>query len=62
MMLILFMLSWHFPTIFGSDHDIKKEETFALISCHEGVLAHGDTSLLSQRWPWERNVLGVYEE
>lgn len=38
------------------------KETFALISCHEGVLAHSDTSLLSLHWPWERNVLGVYEE
>lgn len=37
------------------------KETFALISCQEGALAHGDILLLSLHWPWERNVLGIYE-
>lgn len=39
-----------------------RKEFFALIRYLEGVLALGDTSLLSLRWPWEGNVLRVHEE
>lgn len=66
LMLIPFMPSWHFPTIFGLDHDMKKtcpyEGNFCSHKLSWRSLAHSDTSLLSLHWPWERNVLGVYEE
>lgn len=48
---------------FGQYHEkpVLMKQSFALITYLEGFLALGDTSLLSLHWPWEGNVLGIYE-